>query len=97
MARADPVEQLPSHVEEAIQAMAAMHAAHHKQASKLEKVIDRATAAAASPTFPIFIAAAICLWLLGNALVSGVGQRAIDLWPNPELAMIVSIGALSLC
>ena len=49
-ATAPKPNSLPSHAEEALQAMAAMHAAHHEQASRTERSIDRVTAAIAAPS-----------------------------------------------
>jgi uncharacterized membrane protein len=60
---------LPSHVEEALQAMAAMHAAHHEQASRTERSIDRVTAAIAAPRFVIWASGAIILSVIANFVI----------------------------
>lgn len=88
------VEARPTHVEEAIQAMAAMHEAHHAQASRLERLIDRITATVAKPSFPIFVAAAIVLWIGANSVSQAAGARAADAWPFTFLALLVSCTAL---
>jgi uncharacterized membrane protein len=57
---------LPSHVEEALQAMAAMHAAHHEKASPMERSIDNVTAGVAAPKFVGYVSVFIILWLFAN-------------------------------
>ena len=84
----------PTHVEEAIQAMAAMHEAHHAQASRLERLIDQITATVAKPSFLIYVAATIVLWILANSFVHAVGAKAADAWPFTFLALLVSCTAL---
>jgi uncharacterized membrane protein len=58
----------PTHVEEAIQAMSAMHDAHHAEASRLKHLIDRVTATVARPSFLIYIATTIAFWVGANSL-----------------------------
>ncbi len=82
----------PTHVEEAIQAMTAMHNAHHAEASRLDRLIDRLTATAARPSFLIYVAAALALWIGANVLPLGLGFA--DSWPFPFLALLVSCTAL---
>jgi uncharacterized membrane protein len=87
-------EGLPTHVEEAIQAMAAMHAAHHQQASVAERLIDRMTATVARPNFLIFVALALVIWVAANFLAPLVGLTHVDRWPFPLLSLLVSCTAL---
>ena len=84
----------PTHVEEAIQAMTAMHNAHHAEASGLDRLIDRITATVARPSFPIYVAMAIALWIGANGLARGLGAHAADAWPFSFLALLVSCAAL---
>jgi len=84
----------PTHVEEAIQAMAAMHEAHHAQASRMERLIDQLTATVAKPAFLIYVATALVLWIVGNSWTREAGAAAIDGWPFPFLALSVSCTAL---
>lgn len=84
----------PTHVEEAIQAMAAMHDAHQAQATRLERMVDRVTATVAKPRFLIYVTAAIVLWVMVNSLSKAVGGRATDAWPFTFLALLVSCAAL---
>ena len=94
MATIETTAPRPKHVEEAIQAMAAMHEAHHAQASRLEKSIDRITATVAKPSFPIYVAAAIILWIAANSESHVLGAKAADAWPFTFLSLLVSCTAL---
>jgi uncharacterized membrane protein len=85
---------LPTHVEEAIQAIAAMHTAHREEASWLDRLIDRVTAAVAKAHFLFVVVAMLVLWVLGNALSQRAGRGAFDVWPFPLLALCVSCAAL---
>jgi uncharacterized membrane protein len=89
-----PDNGLPSHVEEAIQAMAAMHAAHHQQASFAERLIDRMTATVARPNFLIFVALALIAWIAEGLLAPVAGLARVDTWPFPVLSLLVSCTAL---
>jgi uncharacterized membrane protein len=70
---------LPSHVEEALQAMAAMHNAHHERASRTERSIDRVTATIAAPRFVIWACGAIILGTLLNYAVFGARPNFSDI------------------
>lgn len=94
MAAAEPNTTRPTHVEEAIQAMAAMHDAHHAQATQLERLIDQLTATVAKPRFLIYIAVSIVLWMVANALSQVAGLRVADAWPFTFLSLLVSCTAL---
>jgi|HubBroStandDraft_5_1064220.scaffolds.fasta_scaffold17973_2 uncharacterized membrane protein len=85
---------LPTHVEEAIQAIAAMHAAHREEASWLDRLIDGITAAVARASFLFCVAAVLVLWVLSNALSQRSGLGAFDALPFPLLALCVSCAAL---
>jgi uncharacterized membrane protein len=91
---AEPISsERPSHVEAAVQAMAAMHEAHHAEASWLDRLIDRVTAVVSKPAFLICIAATIVFWTAGNALLH-IERIGIDPWPFPFLSLWVSCTAL---
>lgn len=83
---------LPNHVEEALQAMAAMHNAHHAQASGTERLIDRVTAAIAAPRFVLYAGIAIALAMLGNYLVS----RAVPTFSDALSCIALLIAVLIL-
>ena len=84
---------LPTHVEEAIQAMAAMHTAHQDQASATERLIDHMTATVARPGFLFGTAAGLCVWIAGNMLAQASGYTALDPWPLPFLSLLIACAA----
>jgi uncharacterized membrane protein len=85
---------LPSHVEEAIQAMAAMHAAHRKQASSMERWIDQVIFVIARPIFPVYIVCFLIVWIGAGFLAAHEGLPVLDQAPYPTLALSVSCAAL---
>ena len=90
----EPGTVLPTHVEEAIQAMAAMHAAHHAQASTIERLIDRVTGTIARPRFLVWVLVVLILWALANAAGQKLGWPVIDPWPFNFLSLLVSTAGL---
>ena len=94
MAAAEKDAIRPTHVEEAIQAMAAMHDAHHAEASGLDRLVDRITATVARSSFLIYVALAIVLWIGANSVMRETGARAADAWPFSFLSLLGSSTAL---
>ncbi len=94
MATSEKSAPRPTHVEEAIQAMAAMHEAHHAEASGLDRLVDRITATVARSSFLIYVVMAIALWLGANAATRALGVRPADVWPFSFLSLLVSCTAL---
>lgn len=84
----------PSHVEEAIQAMTAMHEAHHADASTLDRLVDRIAATVSRPSFLIYVVLAILVWIGANSVMRALGGRAADPWPFSFLSLLASCTAL---
>jgi hypothetical protein len=53
---------VPHHVEEAVATIAALHAAHHREARALQKAVSRATRGIAQPATLILTTVAIATW-----------------------------------
>ena len=53
---------VPHHVEDAVATIAAIHAAHYREARALQKAVSRATGGIAQPFTLILITAAIAGW-----------------------------------
>jgi uncharacterized membrane protein len=92
--RTPQLPPLPSHVEESLAAIAAMHAAHHEKASALDRAIDRMAAFFARPRFLVYIAGFIALWVTVNLATGVRGGAAFDAAPFPLLSVLVSSAAL---
>lgn len=87
---------MPHHVEDAAATIAAIHPAHHREARALQKAVSRATSGIAQPGTLILITLAIGIWLTLNLALPEFGRAAIDPFPFPSLATIVSAIALYL-
>jgi uncharacterized membrane protein len=87
---------VPHHVEEAVATIAALHAAHHREARALQKAVSRATSGIAQPTTLIIITITIASWVTLNLALPEFGHPALDPFPFPLLAAVVSTIALYL-
>ena len=82
--------RVPHHVEDAVATIATLHAAHHREARALQKAISRATSGIAQPGTLILITLAIAIWVTFNLALPEFGRAALDPFPFPLLATIVS-------
>ena len=82
-----PMDQpsLPPHVDEAVQAIARLHAEHHRTASPIDHLIDLLTGIVGSPAFLVFVAG----WIGTNAL----GVVAVD--PPPFVWLVGLLGLMA--
>ena len=79
-----PPEQappLPLHVEETVATIAALHAAHYREARALQKAVSRATRGIAQPAMLIVSTVAIAGWALLNLVLPRFGHTALDPFP----------------
>ena len=60
---------------EAVQAIARLHADHHKNATPLQRMLGSMTSAVAHPWFAGLLTAAIAGWVGFNLLAAYLGQR----------------------
>ncbi len=64
----------PDHIEQTVQAIARLHAAHQRSATPLQRVVDRMTAIVAHPSFVAGVTVTVVVWIGGNlALRRAVG------------------------
>jgi uncharacterized membrane protein len=82
---------LPSHVEEAVRAVASMHVVHESEATAADKVVDRLASMVARPGFLILVVAAMAIWVAASLLF---GRRWPDAAPFPWLSLSVSCLAI---
>ena len=85
---------LPPHIEETVRAIADLHADHHRQATPLQRIVDRLTALVGRPGFILGITAASAVWIAANLLASRLRAEPLDPPPFPWLAMATSLAAL---
>ena len=87
---------VPHHIEDAVATIAAIHAAHYREARALQKAVSRATGGIAQPFTLILITAAIASWVTLNHVLPEFGRAVLDPFPFPLLATAVSTAALYL-
>lgn len=86
MANAMPI--LPAHVEETVRAIAKLHLEHHRQATTVQRIVDRSVATVAKPRFVGWLTFAIVAWIAAN-IVLGWWHHAFD---GPPFALLQDVG-----
>jgi uncharacterized membrane protein len=81
---------VPPHVEETVAAIAALHAAHYREARALQKAVSRATRGIAQPAMLIVSTVAIAGWITLNLALPEFGRAALDPFPFPLMSAAVS-------
>ena len=85
---------LPTHIEETIRSIARLHAEHHRNATTLQRIVDRLTAFVGRPRFIGLLTAGAMLWVGGNLVSEALGKAALDPPPFAWFDGVVSLGAL---
>jgi uncharacterized membrane protein len=93
---AEEMPNVPQHVEETVATIAALHAAHDREAQALQKAVSRATRSVAQPTMLMASTVAIASWVILNLALPEFGRIALDPYPFPLLSAAVSTVALYL-
>src|ERR1700743_1560705 len=88
-----PVD-VPPHVAETIQAIALLHAEHHRKSTLAERVVDHATGFVGRPIFLIMLLAAAILWIGVNVIIGIAGGTPPD--PPPFAWMGLFLAAVAL-
>ena len=83
---------LPSHVEEAVRAVASMHVDHEREATQADKAVDRLTSAVGRPSFLVSVVMAMAAWVVAALIL---GKDWPDAFPFPLLNLAVS--AVAIC
>jgi uncharacterized membrane protein len=81
---------VPPHVEETVAAIAALHAAHYREARALQKAVSRATRGIAQPAMLIVSTVAIAGWITLNLALPEFERAALDPFPFPLMSAAVS-------
>ena len=87
-------ENVPTHVEDTVQAIARFHAAHEADASPLQRLIERLTRRAGRPAFIALLTALILCWIALNLGLMVLGRAPIDEPPFIWLQGAVATTAL---
>ncbi len=87
-------QSLPAHIEETVQAIARLHAAHEQGASSLQRAVERATRRAGRPAFVALLTGLVLSWIALNFGLMSVGRPPIDAPPFYWLQGAVTLTAL---
>ena len=74
----DATPILPAHIEETVQAIAELHAQHHREATPVQRAVERFTRWVGRPRFVGWMTLALLVWVAGNLALQAVGLRAPD-------------------
>jgi uncharacterized membrane protein len=87
-------QNVPTHVEDTIQAIARFHAAHEADASPLQRLIEQVTRRAGRPAFIALLTALILCWIALNLALGAFGRSPVDEPPFVWLQGAVALTAL---
>ena len=85
---------LPAHIEDTVAAIAKVHADHHLQSGRVQRLVERVTGWVGRPRFIAGMTVVITLWVAGNSVATLAGMKAWDEPPFAWLAGAVSLLAL---
>jgi len=87
-------DDLSGHVEETVQHLVKLHEAHQRQASALQRLANRVTAALGRPRALALILLVVISWIVGNYAARRLGLTALEQFPFPDLEFFATIAAL---
>ncbi len=85
---------LPAHIEDTVRSIAQLHAAHHQDATPMQRAADRMTRFLGRPRFIGLLTALVLGWIAVNLLTLVSGHGAIDPPPFPWLGLAISLVSL---
>lgn len=85
---------IPDHINESIEAIAALHLEAERRLTPHQRGIERVTNAIGRPYFLYSVVGAVALWIAANLLLPLVGIGAFDPFPFQLLQGLVTFSAL---
>jgi uncharacterized membrane protein len=85
---------LPGHIEETIRSIDRLNAEHRRDATPLQRAVERLTTMLGRPGILGVLTIIVALWVGVNLLAAAFGYRAVDPPPFSELAGAVSLASL---
>jgi len=83
--QADGEDVLPPHIEQTVQAIARLHAAHQRRATPLQRLVDQMTAVVARPAFIGAVSFTVVAWIGLNLALQRIAGWRIDPRGFPHL------------
>lgn len=90
------IGELPDHIEQSVQAIAALHTDHDKRASRIQRIAEVVLRLASRPRFAIVLLIIIGAWMLVNVPAFYAGRPPFDPPPFPFLQDVIATVALFL-
>jgi len=91
-----PLDDLPFHIEETIRSIAQVHAEHHREATRSQRVTNQIIAFIASMKAILLLSVFSAAWAAFNLFAPGFGLSALDPPPFSGLGVLVSLISLYL-
>jgi uncharacterized membrane protein len=88
-----PDDDLPSHIEQTVQAVVALHGQHQRRTSTAHRFLQATTRLVGSPTFAGTVGILLTLWVLINVYQLSIGQVAWDPPPFPWVQTVITVFA----
>lgn len=67
---------LPAHIEDTVRAISELHAQHHRQATPVQRIVDRSVRTVGRPRFVALLTVFILVWVTVNWTLTARGYRA---------------------
>ena len=67
---------LPAHIEDTVRAISELHAQHHRQATPVQRIVDRSVRTVGRPRFVALLSVFILLWVTINWTLTAKGYPA---------------------
>ena len=83
--------ELPSHVEQTVQTIAALHSQHQRRTTQAQRFVHATTRIVGSPTFAAAFTAVLTIWVGINLYQLFVGQIPLDAPPFPWIQTLTSV------
>lgn len=90
----EPTPILPAHIESTVQAIAQLHAEHHRNATRLQRIVDLLTSIIGRPAFVGGLTVAVLLWCAGNLVAQLTGHTPWDEPPFFWMQGVIGLAAL---
>ena len=91
---ANTEDDQPFHVRQTAQAIAELHASHHRNATRAERWLEHAASRIATPAFLIVFSLAVFGWTAFNGALAALGHQPIDPPPYSFLQGLLTLLAV---
>jgi uncharacterized membrane protein len=83
-----PLPILPAHIEDTVRAISELHAQHHRQATPVQRIVDRSVRTVGRPRFVGLLTLFILVWVAANWTLASNGHTA----DKPPFQLLQDLG-----